>query len=138
MDKEKLVELLNEDLATEFQSIVQYVQHVATVTGPEYQSIVEELQGHLDQELNHAVVLAQQIDFLGGVPTMQVPEPPTETDSRRALESDLALEEHQLERYRERVAQCEELGLPDVGEAIRPLLQQTQDHVIDLRDALNA
>ena len=136
MDKDKLIDLLNEDLATEFQSLVQYVQHIATVTGPEYQSTVEELRAHLGEELNHAIVLTEQITFLGGVPSARVPEVETELDSRRALELDLRLEEHQLDRYRERVAQTNELGLPDVGEALRPLLQQTQDHVRDLQAAL--
>ena len=136
MDNQKLIELMNEDLGTEFRSIVQYVQHVATVKGPEYQSIIEELRAHLSQELEHALVLSEQVDFLGGVPSVEVPEVPTETDSRRALELDLQLETDQLERYRERVEQATEMGLADVAEALRPLLQQTQDHVRDLRTAL--
>jgi hypothetical protein len=78
MDKSDFIDNLNADLGTEFQSIVQYVQPTATIKGPEYGSIVEEMATHLDQEF----------------------------------------------------------GLPDVAEALRPLLTQTQDHVIDLRDAL--
>jgi bacterioferritin len=74
MDKDKFIQLLNEDLGTEYQSIVQYVQHVATITGPEYQGIVEELRSHLGQELEHAITLAEQIDFLGGTPSVEVPE----------------------------------------------------------------
>lgn len=136
MVNDKLIELLNEDLETEFRSIVQYVQHIATIKGAEFQSTVEELSAHLDQELSHAIALAEQIDFLGGVPSTRVPEVTTELDARRALDQDLELEEHQLERYRERVQQANELGLPDVGEALRPLLEQTQDHVRDLQSAL--
>jgi bacterioferritin len=136
MDKQEFVTLLNEDLGTEYQSIVQYVQHVATIKGAEYQSTVEELRKHLGQELNHATTLAEQIDFLGGVPTVEVPKVPDAADDVAALELDLQLEEGQLERYRQRVLQAVELGLPDVAEALRPLLQQTQDHVIDLRTAL--
>jgi bacterioferritin len=134
--KSEFIDRLNEDLGTEFQSIVQYVQHAATIKGPEYGSIVEELGTHLSQELEHAKVLAAQIDFLGGTPTVQVPEIPDCPDGAAALKADLDLEERQLQRYRDRVAEANELGLPDVAEALRPLLAQTQDHVIDLRDAL--
>ena len=98
MDKDKLVELLNSDLELEFRSIVQYTQHLATVKGIEYQPIAEMIRPHLRQELEHATVLADQIDFLGGVPTTRVPEVPSETDARRAFALDLELEERQLPR----------------------------------------
>src|SRR5271154_6086679 len=102
MDRDGFIESLNEDLQTEFQSIVQYVQHTAAITGPEYLSTVDELKIHLGQELQHAQILAEQIAFLGGTPTTAVPVPPAWTDSKAALQADLALEQNQLERYRER------------------------------------
>ena len=136
MDKDALVEALNQDLAMEFRSIVQYVQHFATVKGLEYQGAMLMLQPHLPQELQHATVLAQQIEFLGGVPTTRVPDVPSEADSERGFELDLELEERQLVGYRERVVQADDAGLPDVAEALRPLLEQTQDHVRDLRSVL--
>jgi bacterioferritin len=136
VERDKLVTLLNEDLATEYQSIVQYVQHIATIHGPEYTALVDELRKHVVQELEHAITLAQQIDFLDGTPGAHVPEIRPATSPRVALQMDLELEEGQLERYRERVQQCADIGLPDVAEAIRPILQQTQDHVIELRAAL--
>jgi bacterioferritin len=136
MDTGTFIDLLNGDLASEYQSIVQYTQHSATIKGPEYGSIVAEMTAHLGQELQHASVLAHQVDFLGGTPTVAVPQAPDCADATAALKADLDLEERQLQRYRDRVAQAAELGLPDVAEALRPLLTQTQDHVIDLRDAL--
>jgi len=136
MSKEKLVELLNEDLELEYCSLVQYVHHVATIKGAEYQRTLVELEKHLSQELDHALALARQVDFLGGVPNTRVPAVEHESDPRKALEQDLALEERQLERYRERIDQAQEAGLPDVAEALSPLLTQTQDHIRDLRVAL--
>ena len=137
MDRGKLIDLMNEDLGTEFQSIVQYVQHIATIRGVGYQTFIEELRNHLSQELAHATTLAEQIDFLGGVPSTDVPEVPSETEAEAALQLDLQLEERQLERYRERITQANDLGLPDVAEALRPLLQQTQDHVRELQWVLD-
>jgi bacterioferritin len=136
MDAEELIKLLNQDLEREFQSIVQYVQHVAIISGAEYTSTVDELRLHLTQELAHATSLAEQIDFLGGAPSTHVPEIAKVTDSRGALEADLALETEQLQHYRERVQQANEAGLADVGEALRPLLTETQEHVRDLSTAL--
>lgn len=136
MDRQQLAQLMNEDLGTEYRSIVQYNQHIATLKGLDVQSVLAELRQHLTQELNHAVVLAEQIDFLGAVPTVEVPAVPSATETRAALELDLELEEQQLQRYRERIQQAEELALPDVAEALRPLLEQTQEHVRDLRSAL--
>ena len=133
---EKLVELLNEDLGTEYQSIVQYTNHIATITGAEYLSILDELKVHLGQELSHAQILAEQVSFLGGEPRTTVPSVERASDSRIALKEDLHLETTQLERYRQRFAQANELELADVAEALRPLLEQTQEHVRDLKMAL--
>ncbi len=136
METPEFVDLLNEDLETEFRSIVQYVQHISIIKGAEYMSTVDELRAHVFQELEHALTLADQVEFLGGTPTVRVPEPPVTTDSRQALELDLELERSQLERYRERSVQATDLGLVDVAEALRPLLSQTQEHVRDLEAVL--
>ncbi len=135
MDMESFIDALNEDLRTEYQSIVQYISHVATVTGAEFLSVIDELKVHLTQELNHAQLLAEQIAFLGGTPSTTVPEV-GRAAGREALAADLDLEDNQLERYRQRFSQAMDLGLADVAEALRPLLEQTQEHVRDLRTAL--
>lgn len=135
MDKESFIEALNEDLQTEYQSIVQYISHIATVTGAEFLSTIAELKVHVSQELSHAQILAEQIAFLGGTPATTVPEV-VAASGRDALAADLRLEESQLERYRNRFAQAMDLGLADVAEALRPLLEQTQEHVRDLQTAL--
>src|SRR5579862_9138415 len=122
MDTESFVALLNEDLQTEYQSIVQYINHIATITGAEFLSIIDELKVHLGQELIHAQTLAEQVSFLGGEPATTVPRAERDADSAAALRADLRLETNQLERYRERVAQANDLQLADVAEALRPLL----------------
>ena len=135
MGKESFIEALNEDLQSEYQSIVQYISHIATVTGAEFLSTIAELKVHVTQELNHAQILAEQIAFLGGTPATTVPDV-VAASGRDALAADLRLEDSQLERYRSRFAQAMDLGLADVAEALRPLLEQTQEHVRDLQTAL--
>jgi bacterioferritin len=133
MDKKELLRTLNEDLSLEYRSVIQYIQHISSVKGAEYQQILKELSHHLQQEVEHATTLARQIDFLGGVPTNEVAAFETETEAEQALAQDLSLEEEQLKRYRRRVQQADDLGLPDLSEALAPLLEQTQDHVRELR-----
>jgi bacterioferritin len=90
----------------------------------------------LQEEVTHAQILAEQITFLEGSPTTEVTPVEAAQDNREALAADLRLETRQLERYRERFGQANELGLADVAEALRPLLEQTQEHVRDLQSAL--
>jgi bacterioferritin len=135
LETTEFVESLNGDLETEFQSIIQYINHIALLKGAEYLSIIDELKIHLGQELTHATVLAEQVAFLGGEPSTRVTAvTPAKSgdDASTALRADLSLERDQLDRYRERFAQANDLGLADVAEAIRPLLEQTQEHVRDL------
>jgi bacterioferritin len=134
--QDEFIDALNEDLSSEYQSIVQYNLHIATITGPEYVSTLAELNIHLAQELEHARVLASQVSFLGGTPTTVVPEVADSGTSEGALKADLMLEERQLDHYRKRFAEANDLGLTDVGEALRPILDQTQEHVRDLQVAL--
>jgi bacterioferritin len=136
MDQDEFTELLNEDLSTEYQSIVKSNLHMLTVTGPGLVSAIDELTRHLSQELDDAGVLASQVSFLGGEPTTVVRSVPVTKESRGALEADPQLEQDRLERYRERFAQAIKPGLADVGEALRPLLEQTQEHVQDLQTDL--
>jgi bacterioferritin len=136
LTREQLVDALNDDLRSELQSIAQYIQHVALITGPEYTSTVDELKVHITQEVSHAEVLAEQVAFLGGTPDTVARDVPAFVDSRQALEADLSLEVDQLDNYRDRVRQATELGLVDVAEALRPLLTETQEHVRDLQSAL--
>lgn len=136
METAELIDALNEDLTLEFKSIVQYVQHIASLKGAEFQSTLDELVLHTTQELDHALTLARQIDFLGGVPATTIPPVEHLQDARAALQADLDLEETQLDRYRQRVKDAADIGLPDVAEALAPLLEQTQEHARDLRAAL--
>src|SRR5580698_2321195 len=120
LDTTEFVAALNGDLKTEYQSIVQYINHIALLKGAEYLSIIDELKIHLTQELTHALVLAEQVAFLGGEPSCHlntVVAAHAADKASSALHADLDLERDQLDRYRERFAQANELGLADVAEA---------------------
>src|SRR5437660_11543847 len=72
--REHLIELLNEDLAREYQAIIAYVIYSQTLKGAAYMAIAAELEKHAREELEHALIIAKQIDYLGGMPTV-TPKP---------------------------------------------------------------
>ncbi len=132
----RMVELLNEDLAREFQAIIAYVVYSQVLKGAAYMSIAKELEAHAGEELAHAIEIAKQIDYLGGMPTV-VPKPvKTSEKTVDMLRFDLANENETIRNYRERVRQAEQLGEYALGEHLREILKQEQEHQIDLATAL--
>jgi bacterioferritin len=134
--REKLIDLLNEDLAREFQAVIAYVNYSQVLKGAAYMNIAAELAVHATEELAHAIILSNQIDYLGGMPTT-VPKPVKTSDkAEEMLRFDLENENDTIRNYRRRVKQCEELGEYSTAEQIRQILVQEQDHQISLATAL--
>ncbi|MCW8888017.1 MAG: ferritin-like domain-containing protein [Gammaproteobacteria bacterium] len=134
---EVLITELNKDLEWEFTVAVQYVQHAAPLTGARYDAIKSELIIHSQEELQHAVMLAEQIDFLGGVATINVEERNVANDARDMLQQDLVGgEDNAICRYKERIAQAEALQEYGLRRVIEDILIQEEEHKRDLLDAL--
>ena len=136
MTRERLVELLNEDLAREYQAIIAYVVYSQKLKGAAYMNIADELTKHAGQELQHALIIAKQIDYLGGDPAVTPKPVKTSDDAQEMLRFDLDNENETVRNYRERVRQCEALGEFAMAEHIRQILVQEQEHQIDLATAL--
>jgi len=134
--KEQLLAKLNEDLAWEYAALIQYVQHAAVITGPEYESILAELLVHANEEMQHAIALSDQIDFLGGVPAVDVQKIEVSDDSKEMLEQDLAGEMYAIERYKERIVQAEALREYGLRRALEDILIVEEEHARDLLTAL--
>jgi bacterioferritin len=136
VQRQKLIDDLNGDLRREFQAIIAYVIYSQVLKGAEYMAIAKELEAHAKQELDHALTIAKQIDYLGGVPTAE-PEPVRVSDSPKdLLEFDLENENETVRNYRIRVQQCEAIGEYAIAEEIREILRVEQEHQIDLATAL--
>jgi bacterioferritin len=136
LSRERLIELLNEDLAREYQAIIAYVIYSQMIKGAAYQAIAKELEIHAGEELQHALLIAKQIDFLGGTPVAQPKEVKISNDATVMLQADLHNETVTIRNYRDRVRQCEKLGEFAMAENIRTILVQEQEHQIDLATAL--
>jgi len=134
--RERLIELLNEDLAREYQAVIAYVVYSQVLKGAQYMTIAKELEEHAKEELAHAMVISRQIDYLGGMPTVTPRPVRTSERAEDMLRFDLEAENETIKNYRERVRQCEALGEYAMAEHIREILVDEQDHQIELATAL--
>jgi len=136
ISREKLIDLLNEDLAREYQAVIAYVVYSQVLKGAAYMNIAGELEKHAAEELQHSLIIARQIDYLGGTPTVEPKAVKMSDDAKDLLRFDLDNELETIRNYRERVKQCEVLGEFAIAEHIRKVLVNEQDHAIDLATAL--
>ena len=134
--REQLAELLNEDLSREYQAIIAYVVYSQVLKGAEYMSIAAQLEEHAHQELQHALTISRQIDYLGKMPSVTPKPVKTSEKAREMLKFDLDNENETILNYQDRIRQCEALGEFAMAEQIREILVQEQDHQIDLATAL--
>lgn len=134
--KEKLIEELNKDIEWEYAAMIQYIQHAAVITGAQFESIQKELLVHAQEEMNHAISVTEQIDYLGGTPTVKVENIEVSEESVKMLEQDLAGEENAIRRYKDRIRQAEELGEFGLRRAIEDILIQEEEHERDILFAL--
>jgi bacterioferritin len=136
VSRETLIEALNEDLSREYQAIISYVVYSQVLKGAEYMNIAAELEKHAQEELSHALIIAKQVDYLGGMPAIRPKEVRTSDNAKDMLRFDLENETETIRNYRERVRQCDALGEYAMAEHIREILMQEQEHQIDLATAL--
>ena len=136
ISRDRLAELLNEDLSREYQAIIAYVVYSQVLSGAQYMDIAAQLELHAKQELDHALILSRQIDYLGEMPVVTPKPVRTSKNPREMLRYDLENEMETVRNYRDRIRQCEALGEYAMAEQIRQILMQEQDHQIDLATAL--
>jgi bacterioferritin len=136
VSRERMVELLNEDLSREYQAIIAYTIYSQTIKGAAFNNIASELEGHASEELSHAILLARQIDYLNGKPVSTPKEVKTSDKAEEMLRFDLENERETIRNYRERIRQADAMGEFALGEVLRRIIEQEQDHLLDLADAL--
>src|SRR5450432_54509 len=136
ISRDQLIEFLNEDLAGEYQAIIAYTVYSQMLKGAAYSDIARELELHAAEELQHAIKIAKQIDYLGGKPGVTPKPVKTTTDPVAMLRADLENERTTVGRYRERIRQAEAMGEYGLSETLRAIIVQEQEHEIDLASAL--
>ena len=134
--REQMIKLLNEDLSREYQAIIAYTVYSQVIKGAAYTDIARELEKHAGEELSHAIKIAKQVDYLGGMPSVTPKPVKTSNDPVAMLRADLENERETIAHYRERIRQAEAMGEFALSEVLRQIIVQEQDHEIDLADAL--
>jgi bacterioferritin len=136
LTRKDLIAALNEDLSREYQAIIAYVVYSQVLKGAEYMNIADELELHAKQELDHALIIAKHIDYLGGMPNATPKPVKLSEDAKTMLRADLQNEFDTIKNYRQRLKQCEALEEYAIAEDIREILRAEQEHLIDLATAL--
>src|ERR1700689_462871 len=136
IDRKTMIGLLNEDLAREYQAIIAYVNYSQVLKGAQYTDIARELEKHAAQELAHAIKIAKQIDYLGGMPTVTPKSVKTSEKAEDMLRFDLENERVTVSNYRKRIKQADAMGEFAMSETLRSIIVQEQEHMIDLATAL--
>jgi bacterioferritin len=134
--RKEMIQLLNEDLAREYQAIIAYVVYSQVLKGAKYQHVAKELERHASEELSHALLIAKQIDYFNGMPVV-TPKPVKVSDKAEdMLRFDLENEETTIRHYRERIRQADAMGEFALSEVLRKIIVQEQDHLTELATAL--
>jgi bacterioferritin len=134
--REEMIDLLNEDLAREYKAIIAYTVYSQVLKGANFMQIAQELEKHAQEELSHAIKIAKQIDYFGGMPVV-TPKPVRTSDKAEdMLRFDLEAEVETVANYRQRIRQAEAMGEFALAEVLREIIVEEQDHEIDLATAL--
>lgn len=124
MDKQTLIDHLNEDLAGELSAVIQYIIYAAKATGPYRPQLVDFFLAEVTDEQMHAQYLANKIVALGGEPTTTPRAVPAAATNKEMLQAVLAAENRAIRDY---TARAEEAGAyGDKG-----LMVQLEDMVRD-------
>lgn len=134
--RKTLIKALNEDLSREYQAIISYVNYSQVLKGAAYMNIAAELAVHAKEELDHALQIANHVDYLGGMPSVTPMPVKTSEKAEDMLRFDLANEKETIRNYRRRVKQADALNEFSIAESLRSILVQEQDHLIALATAL--
>jgi bacterioferritin len=134
--KQKLIDLLNEDLQREFQAVIAYVNYSQVLKGAQYMNIADELEVHAKEELAHALKLSYWIDLLGGMPAVTNKPVKTSEKAEDMLRFDLDNEKETIRNYRRRIRQVDQLDQFALGEDLREILRDESDHLNALATAL--
>src|SRR5580704_13200784 len=132
----ELVDALNGDLAREYQAIIAYTVYSNVLSGAQWMNIAAELKKHAGEELQHAMIIADQIDYLGGMPTATPKTVKLSEKAEDMLRFDLDNETETIRNYRQRIKQAEALGHYALAEQVRTIITQEQEHQHDLATAL--
>jgi bacterioferritin len=142
-DVKKTVQLLNDALATEIVCVLRYMHHYFMATGVHAMAVRDEFKEHADAEREHADMIADRIQQLGGRPDYNPGSLVQRSASQYAegntlgdmIKEDLIAERIVIEVYSEMIRYFGDND-PTTRIMIEKILQDEEEHASDLSDLL--
>ena len=131
--REQLIDLLNEDLAREYQAVIQYRTYASAVSGVYRQELREFFSAEITDELGHAQLLADKVVSMGGRPITTPTQVKYMEDPKEMLRNSLEDEEVTVQRYVERREQAEACGEYGLAVDFDDLIRDETRHRDELR-----
>jgi bacterioferritin len=128
MDKQTLIDHLNEDLAGELSAIIQYITYAAKATGPYRPQLSQFFLNEVADEQMHAQFLANKVVALGGEPTTAAKPVPAAKTNREMLEAVLAAETQANADYTQRAKEAEEYGDKGLAVQLEDMVRDESGH----------
>ncbi|MBK8904951.1 MAG: ferritin-like domain-containing protein [Anaerolineaceae bacterium] len=128
MDKQQLIDKLNEDLAGEFGAIIQYITYAAKATGPYRPQLAQFFLTEVADEQIHAQFLANKIVALGGEPTTTAQPVPPAHNNREMLQAVLAAELQAGKNYTQRAEEADAYGDKGLVVALEDMVRDEMGH----------
>src|ERR1051326_7780130 len=119
---------MNDQLAAEYQAIIQYLQYSAVVTGPYRPELVTFFRAELPGEQIHAKYLADKIAALCGTPTTTPKPVPMATDARQLLQNVVEAEQEAVDAYTRLIQLAEEAGEIGIRVQMENFLTDENEH----------
>jgi bacterioferritin len=142
-DVEKTVSILNEALATEIVCVLRYMHHYFMATGVHGKAVSEEFKEHADEEREHADLIAERIQQLGGKPDFN-PKTLLERSSSHYIEGesledmireDLIAERVVIDVYQRMIEYFADND-PTTRRLIEHIKAEEEEHASDLSDLM--
>lgn len=142
-DREGIVAMLNEALATELVCVMRYKRHYYTASGLENTPIKEEFLEHAKEEEAHADMIAERIVQLNGEPDFNPAtlvershaEYDDSSDIRAMIKANLIEERVAIEAYRQMIAKIGDSD-PTTKHMLVQIMAQEEEHADDMKDLL--
>jgi bacterioferritin len=128
MDKQTMIQRLNEDLAGEFGAIIQYLTYAAKATGPYRPQLSQFFLAEVADEQLHAQFLANKIVSLGGEPTTTPRPVPAARTNKEMLQAVLEAERRATRDYTQRAREADEMGEKGLAVQLEDMVRDESGH----------
>jgi bacterioferritin len=124
----ELLQALNNDLADELAAVIQYMYHHVMGRGPASPAILDLFKSTSIEEMKHAEALAERIDLLGGVPTIEISPIKVGGDLTKMIRDDLTTEYHAIEMYKAHIKLAAKEDDPVTRHLLEEILEDEEGH----------